>query len=154
MAEEDILSGRLDSDDIYAAEHLLNVAENQDPSVFFRRVQAGFLVSSKREPSFSLCGCTPPNETCCFAGVLSPADNTTKCPNLTVSETSVNACPPTLNGCYSVDGMSANDVQSASCAQEEKCGEPMKSPVGASYPDQENQLAVTIWYNNQVCVIC
>ena len=56
-------SGPLDSQNVYVAELLLELATDLTPDIFFRRFQAGFSLTT-REPRHSVCGCTQPNDVC------------------------------------------------------------------------------------------
>ena len=150
-------TGRLDSDNTYIAEHLLREADRAKyPSKFFRKYQAGFVVTSERDPAFSVCGCSNPIATC----ALFPSfenHSSSECPYYSLAE-DAGFCPVELPGCYSVDGVAANyRQQNVYCSSETSsvgmCGEPGQRPVGATYPDQTEQLSVTVWYNNQVCTI-
>lgn len=50
-------TGPLDSYNAYVAEYLIRAAADAQPSVFFRQVQAGFVLSSQ-EPTMPSCGDT------------------------------------------------------------------------------------------------
>ena len=58
---------------------------------------------------------------------------------------------PTLPSCYAVDGLSSGCLQGLSCLGS-GCGTASGSgrPVYATYPPQDNNVAITVWYNNQV----
>ena len=60
-------------------------------------------------------------------------------------------CSVPLPGCYVVDGFSANVMNNASCSN--PMGLAPTCTAGsqhATYPDQAEEVAVTVWYNNQV----
>ena len=170
--------GRMESNNVYVAEKLLMVAEDIDPTVFFQRFQAGFVVA-QRDPPYSVCSCSDPsNNTCryitplqpnsseqdctsqyslsedcafnwtrCVAGLCS-AINGSECENF--RSNAGGSCNTSLPSCYAVEGLSANILNSVSCSQRmyaPLCG---SDTVGATYPDQNEEIAVTVWYNNQV----
>ncbi len=149
------------------AEYLLRVIiKDNDQFSFFNRYQAGFVVSARREPAFSLCGCSNPHNTCRALNTLKPVNTTAQCPHLATCEecldsdlftvspisNSSGSCPATLPGCYTVDRASVNITRSLTCHESSHmaCGSPEERPIGATFPDQSEQLAVTVWYNNQV----
>ena len=162
-------TGRLDSDNAYIAEYLMKEADRADvPSDFFRDFHAGFVITSERDPAFSVCGCSDPNITCALfpafnsggggsGGAATPA-GTSSCPYYTLEDDS--GCPDEeLSGCYSVDGLSAGTVKGSDigyCSEffgdDLGCGISAERPVGATYPEQSDQTSVTVWYNNQVMV--
>ena len=162
----------LESKNTYVAEQLLRKADGDDPAVFFRRYQAGIAVSY-RDPPYSVCGCfeEEDDDTCEYIdSLMNIHGNTSSCPNyLDVTDecilhliTSKMACPretdicsDTLPGCYNIDGESADTLQQVSCADEtQRCGSGGELTVGATYPKQQKEMAVTVWYNNQVCIVC
>ena len=155
-------TGRLDSDNTYIAEHLLREADRSAvPLDFFRKYQAGFVITSERDPAFSVCGCSNPIATCALFPAFNSDDegsgespDVNKCPYYSLAEGD-GSCPVELPGCYSVDGVTANYRQeNVYCSSDNisvvMCGERGPRPVGATYPDQTEQLSVTVWYNNQV----
>ena len=147
-------TGRLDSDNTYIAEYLLREADRADiPLDFFREYQAGFVITSERDPAFSVCGCSIRSETCELFPLFESAD-VNECPYYNLTEDG-GVCPAEVPGCYSVDGAAANYIQeNVYCSSDNvsvvMCGKGGKRPVGATYPDQTEQLSVTVWYNNQV----
>jgi len=61
------------------------------------------------------------------------------------------SCSTPLPGCYVVDGFSANVMNNASCSN--PMGLAPTCTAGsqhATYPNQTEEVAVTVWYNNQV----
>ncbi len=169
------LSGPLDNQNTYVAEYLLKLASKEDtPTDFFQRYQAGFVITPTRDPPFSICGCATADNACEYFNLFEPSVNGSQCPYYfqpTGNDTDP-ACPGDLPGCYTVDGLFGNIIADASActsrpsdsnsllllsnatrsAVEEisaTCNNGSR-PVSAVYPDQADQLTVTIWYNNQV----
>ena len=175
-------SGRLESNNVYVAEKLLMVAEDIDPTLFFQRFQAGFVVA-QRDPPFSVCSCSEPSNTChyisplqqhsteseqnctsqysisepcaifwagCLAGISisCSAISFMGCDNFGSNASA--SCDASLAGCYEVEGLSANILNNVSCSH--RMNAPLCSPdtASATYPDQNEEIAVTVWYNNQV----
>ena len=63
------------------------------------------------------------------------------------------SCNVPLPGCYVVDGFSADVMINASCAPRGLAPACASGSQQAVYPDQTEELAVTVWYNNQVWII-
>ncbi len=154
------LSGRLDSDNTYVAEHLMREAEDEDTvSDFYRQYQAGYVITSARDPAFSICGCTSVNDTCQHFNLLEPAAvNSTQCPYPYYELINISApappmtCPDSFTGCYNVDGYVANGVEGLACSFSgnlSTCDDGMRS-VSATFPDHDDRVTVTVWYSNQV----
>lgn len=157
-------TGRLDSDNAYVSEHLLQLIDDKDQFSFFQRYQAGFVVTDRREPALSVCGCSDPLDTCTALNTTRALDSTETCPHLVSCEECIeeglfndtlpdpDSCPATLPGCYTVDRASVSTTQNLTChaSSHAACGTPEQMPVGAVFPDQTGQAAVTVWYNNQV----
>ncbi len=172
-----VLSGRLDSDSPYVAEHILQEAEDEDTlSDFYRRYQLGYVTSRRRDPPFSVCGCTNISTTCAVFSILGEADvggsgsgsgsgsgvagvTNDQCPSpyyeLDLSLSGI-TCADELSNCYSIDGFAHNTIQTLSCEDvlnetvPNPCDQGVR-PVSAIYPDQvDDRLTVTMWYNNQV----
>ena len=74
--------GLLETQDVYIAETLLNLAEDMGPQSFFTQYQAGFTLTL-REPSFSICGCSDSlRKTCYYISRLMTLDPPTEtCPH-------------------------------------------------------------------------
>ena len=172
--------GRLESNNVYVAEKLLIVAEDIDPTVFFQRFQAGFVVA-QRDPPYSVCSCSDPSDTCHY---ISPLQQTDSSEQNCVSQYSLSkqcaylwagciagidifcsaigdecenfgpdaggSCNTFLPGCYVVEGLSANILGNVSCSHRMNAPPCSSDTVGATYPDQNEEIAVTVWYNNQV----
>ncbi len=156
------LSGRLDSDNTYVAEHLMREADDQSTLFdFFRQYHAGYVITSTRDPAFSVCGCTSVSDTCQHFNYLDPsAVNSTECPYPyyeLISGTSVpsNTCPDPFTGCYAADGFAGDSIYSMACLgtgvtdNSSTCDDGMR-PVSATFPDHDDRVTVTVWYNNQV----
>lgn len=155
--------GPLDSYNTYIAEYLIRVAFDLQPSVFFHRVQAGFVVSYQ-EPALSFCGLSDPTDTRGIITILEAFyyDNNTNCTkeindcilfgfdctdalecvkNLTITS------PPLPGGYYTKFPYDfERSLRDFACVVEGG-GVPY---ISKTYPVQENTLSVTIWYNNQV----
>ena len=169
-------SGRLDSDSTYIQEFLLRDADRGDITAdWLRQWQAGFVITVTREPALSICGCTNTNVTCNVYNLLEPSDDVnTTCPYYLFHYSILNGssnqvCPNTnLPGCYTVDGFSGDVAEYVSCpaklpgsnrtfdasiddlANTTDCGEDDERPISGVFPDQNDHVTVTVWYNNQV----
>ena len=157
-------TGALDSEGTFVAEYLMRLADSReiDTTSFFLRYQAGFTVTT-RDPPYAVCGCqTEELQTC--QGAFQPLGErlnytAEECPYYTALEECDSASPPAvcimcepasnISGCSTVDGIAANALQSISC---NSCPQSRNS-VGAIYPTpDQSPVAVTVWYNNQVCM--
>ena len=166
------IRGPLDSDNTYIAEVLLGVADDIQPSVFFREVQAGFVVSYQ-EPALSFCALSDGIETKKFSALLdilydpsafsftnptcsldlaSCEYDFSYCQNLLEDDCITNAI---LSNVTSIPGdyykNLSYDMQSS--LYDFVCNNnfpPPTSSVAKIYPVQDNTMTVTIWYNNQV----
>ena len=157
----DNVFGRLDSDSTYVAEYLLTDADRADTlSDFFRRNMAGFVITTRRDPPLSICGCTNPSTTDGILDFLESPNETLQCPyyeyNRNISSGSGNATSHgPLSGCYVIEPGSSVAFQDLSCPNDRNsnndylCGEDERT-VSATYPDQTEAVTVTVWYNNQV----
>ena len=168
-------TGLLDSDNTYVTEYLLKVAKDLQPSVFFQRIQAGF-VMSYQEPALSFCALT--NETLNIGlndliGVL--YNYSVDTPTPPECENDIERCNDTDDTCACKDSlqclgehppnttalpagyynhlnydfqMNLNDFM---CLPDYSCdlGE-LTSKTGQIYPVQKNSLTATVWYNNEV----
>ena len=85
-------NGAIDSENTFVAEHLLNLSTSLQPSVFFGRFLAGFVMSS-RDPPYSVCGCSDgfsaveelrDSKTCDFISPLQPVMGEEQCPTYKV----------------------------------------------------------------------
>ena len=174
------LYGPLQDKGAYVAEQLLNLATQQGSTVFFSRHQGGFVVSPRDPPfsvcsaatSSQTCpaiqkvstvlqnvGCggeelprslalSLKNLSCVCSSNLSSPDFLASClPYPFCSSSSI----PTLSSCYAVDGVPSACLQRLSCLNG-GCGSAQGSsrPMAATYPPQDNNVSLTVWYNNQV----
>ena len=165
------LSGPLDSDNTFVAEYLIGIADKLEPSVFFQDVQAGFVVSYQ-EPPLSFCRLADGNQTLTFSTLLSALynrsaftfnqscdDYLTLCyENITSGSFGcdcalecVESVVPDIGNVTSLPGDYYSRLPSDTqyVIQEPVCGK-LQAGVAKVYPDQEDTLTVTIWYNNQV----
>ena len=163
-------TGPVDSDGTFVAEYLLRLAVETNPAIFYRQYQAGFTVMN-RDPPYAACGCGNTRDlalqTCAlgFSPLGDQFDGTMDCPYLDhleecSNETSlqevVNLREPCLScdgfssipGCSTVNGTAANTLQNLTCVNS-GC---VNRSVGAIYPNQGEQVSVTVWYNNEVCL--
>ena len=146
-------TGILESNNTYVDEHILTISEDvADPNAFFRRTQAGFVVSSKRDAAFSYCGCDCSPTCSYFPTFTSPTNDSSGCLYYEVDVENGSTCPTeALPACYNVDGLSSdifrNNSQSGFCTESDSKTIAAKSPVQA---EQTDQVAVTVLYNNQV----
>ena len=171
LSVDDYLSssvrGPLDSDNTYIAEVLLRVADDLQPSVFFREVQAGFVVSYQ-EPALSFCALSDDTESKKLSALLDIFYNssafsfpTPDCnEELIFCEENIDACQYVLDNCIT-NGILSNvtsipgdyyktlpyDMQSS--LDDFACSYDLFT-VAQIYPVQDNTMTVTIWYNNQV----
>ena len=168
--------GPLDSDNTYIAEVLMRVADDIQPSVFFREVQAGFVVSYQ-EPALSFCPLSDDITTKKFSSLFDVFYDPSAfsfpdppCSNyLTDCEDSIYNCQNFLDNCItsatlskvtSIPGdyyknLSYNmqtSLYSLICIDYQIS--PPASSVAKIYPVQDNTMTVTIWYNNQVRFDC
>ncbi|CAI8011243.1 Phospholipid-transporting ATPase ABCA1 [Geodia barretti] len=164
------LSGPLDSDNTFVAEYLIGIADKLEPSVFFQDVQAGFVVSYQ-EPPLSFCRLADGNQTLTFSTLLSALynrsaftfnqscdDYLTLCyENITSGSFGcdcalecVESVVPDIGNVTSLPGDYYSRLPSDTqyVIQEPVCGK-LQAGVAKVYPDQEDTLTVTIWYNNQ-----
>ena len=157
------------------AEYLIEVADKLQPSVFFQEVQAGFVVSYQ-EPPISFCRLGDMSKSVLLSGLLSALYNMSafNFPNPECDEY-IRSCNSsigvfgTFNNCksalecvnstnYNITSVPGDyydqlpsDTQSvieaAVCS-----GSSEFQPSGTAkvYPDQDDTVTVTIWYNNQV----
>ena len=172
--------GRMESNNVYVAEKLLTVAEDIDPTVFLQRFQAGFVVAQRDppysvcsclEPSNTCRYISPlqqnsPEQNCTsqyslsercallWAGCIAGIDVSCSAISLFGCENFGNntggSCDTSLPGCYAVEGLSANILSNVSCSHRMNAPPCSSDTVGATYPDQNEEIAVTVWYNNQV----
>lgn len=170
----------MESNNVYVAEKLLMVAEDIDPTVFFQRFQAGFVVA-QRDPPYSVCSCSDPSNTCRYITPLTQYSSEQNCTSqYSLSKNCAvlwagciagsnalcsmiislgcedfgsdagGSCNTFLPGCYAVEGLSANILDNVSCSTRMYAPNCSSNTVGATYPDQNEEIAVTVWYNNQV----
>ena len=167
--------GPLDSDNTFIAEYLVKVADDLKPSVFFQRVQAGFVVSYQ-EPALSFCGLTDKsrNEEIARLLELLYSNSTSQCgPELVGCRDELQDpfssgyshciealnCLPEVEPNITLPGGYYNDLPSRiqSVLQELVCngdaGLGKVDSVAQISPVQEDTLTVTIWYNNQVSLL-
>lgn len=139
VSTEDALRGavgRLDSDNVYVNEYLLQFANEIDiPLNYQRRIMGGFTIG-KQEPVYSACGCSDatdftanyvaPLQQCTDAESSAPSYiipgafrwyNSTNCLPLDSGLVSGGSpAMPTLNASVRVDGSSAGVLQGLSCS--------------------------------------
>ena len=146
-------TGILESYNTYVDEHILTISEDvADPNAFFRRTQAGFVVSSKRDAAFSYCGCDC-SPTCSYLPTFtSPTNDSSGCLYYEVDVDPGSTCPTeALPACYNVDGLSSDIFRIY--AQSEFCNKADSKTIAAKslvQAQQTDQVAVTVLYNNQV----
>ena len=168
--------GPLQDKATFVAEHLLSLSTQEGPTVFFNRFQGGFVVSP-RDPAFSVCSAPTPATTCPIIQKVSTVLQDVTCmeedlaysldlslSNLTCAcsrnISSLTTCLPpfctanglpTLSSCYAMDGNPSACLQGLSCFGS-GCGTTQGSgrPVSATYPPQDSNVSITVWYNNQV----
>ena len=167
--------GPLDSDNTYIAEVLLRVADELQPSVFFREVQAGFVVSYQ-EPALSFCALSDDTESKKLSALLDIFYNssafslpTPDCNDeLTDCEEdfydNIDDCKYVLDNCITDAVLSSvtsipgdyykklpynmqSSLDDFACPYDQFT---TSSSVAQIYPVQDNTMTVTIWYNNQV----
>lgn len=151
-------TGALDSEGTFIAEYLMRFAEGFDTATFFQRYQAGFTITT-RDPPYTVCGCqNEVEETCQRAfqpfGEASPGED---CPHFEVNMQSppdscfICAVGCSIPGCSTVEGVAATTLQNNSC---NACPQSnANNSVGAVFPTPDQPpIAVTVWYNNQVCM--
>ena len=64
---------------------------------------------------------------------------------------SSSACDASLPGCYVVDGLSSNVLEDAPCSNPMGLAPTCNTTIaGAIYRNHTEEIAVTVWYNNQV----
>ena len=155
-------TGALDSEGTFVAEYLMHLADSRvtgteiDTASFFRRYQAGFTVTT-RDPPYAVCGCQDEVQETCQRAFQPFGEGSTEeeCPYFQFN----NESPPdscficasgcSIPGCATVEGIAATFLQSNSC---NICPQSNRS-VGAIYPTSDQPpIAVTVWYNNQVCM--
>ena len=167
----DSVKGPLDSDNTYIAEVLLRVADDLQPSVFFREVQAGFVVSYQ-EPALNFCPLSNDTKSKKLSALLDIFYNssafsfpTPDCSDYLITcEEDLYDCKYVLDNCIT-DAVLSNvtsipgdyyktlpyDMQSLlnnfACPYDSL---KISSSVAQIYPVQDNTMTVTIWYNNQV----
>ena len=172
------LSGPLQDKGTYVAERLLNLATQQGPTVFFNRYQGGFVIGP-RDPPFSVCSAATPSQTCPAIQKVSTLLQNVGCgqrelpksldlslnnltcvcsQNISTLTTCLPNCSassvPTLSSCYAIDGRPSRCLQDLSCFVD-GCGTAQGNnrPVSATHPPQDSNATITVWYNNQVCVV-
>lgn len=111
-------SGILTSTSTFVAQQIL-VVSDRDPVVFFRRYLAGFSFTAP-DPTYSVCNCQqlPDGEeagACGFLDLLNECDGDSNCTIYSERDCpgdTMSLCDRTSNdGCYVVDGFSADSVQ-------------------------------------------
>lgn len=166
------ISGPLDSDNTFVAEYLIEVADKLQPSVFFQEVQAGFVVSYQ-EPPITFCRLGDMSKSVLFSGLLSALYNMSafsfpdpECDEYIRSCNSSIRDFGTFNNCksalecvnstnYNITSVPGDyyahlpsDTQSV--IEDTVCSKYQQSGAAKVYPDQDDSMTVTIWYNNQV----
>jgi hypothetical protein len=159
------IRGPLDSDNTYIAEVLLGVADDLQPNVFFREVQAGFVVSYQ-EPALSFCALSAIESkklSALFDIHYDPSAFTFtgyQCNyDLTNCEEDFYDCWSLLEEC--ITNATLSNVTSIPgdyyktlpynlqlYLEDPYCQNPF-SLVSKIYPVQDDTMTVTIWYNNQ-----
>ena len=167
----DSVKGPLDSDNTYIAEVLLRVADDLQPSVYFRELQAGFVVSYQ-EPALSFCALSNDTKSKKLSALLDVFYNSSA---FSFPEPDCNdeliTCEENIDDCnYVFDNCITNAVLSSvtsipgdyykklpydmqSLLDDFACPYDLfttSSSVAQIYPVQDNTMTVTIWYNNQV----
>ena len=148
------------------------MADKLQPSVFFREVAAGFVVSYQ-EPSLSFCRLSNDNRTWKLSALLNVIYN------ISAFDIPDGQCREDLIKCANGDfGYCEEAVTSANCIDDEVLNDVTSIPggyynslpynmqsglheyfcgganyVSKVYPVQDSTTTVTIWYNNQVSYI-
>ena len=167
------ISGPLDSDNTFVAEYLIEVADKLQPSVFFQEVQAGFVVSYQ-EPPITFCRLGDMSHSVLLSGLLGALYNMSafSFPNPecngyirscnssigyfgTFNEDCVRALECVNSSNYNITSIPGDyydylpsDTQSV--IEDTVCSKYQQSGAAKVYPDQDDSMTVTIWYNNQV----
>ena len=181
MSIDDYLNnstGLLDSDNTYVAEYLLRVAADLQPSVFFQRVQAGFVVSYQ-EPVLSFCGQTNETLNVELSDLIEAVCNcSTDMPIPSVCRPEIERCEMYLDDTIceceeALECLGKNpfnmtvlpagyhnnlsysfqmDFSSSVCPNDfYECSISDGTNLAAQiYPPEKEALTATVWYNNQV----
>ena len=163
------MRGPLDSDNTFIAEYLISVADKLQPSVLFREVAAGFVVSYQ-EPSLSFCRLSIDSKTRRLSALLNVIHN------ISAFDIPDEQCRDKFTRC--ADGKFSICEQALDCIDNDILSEVTSIPggyynslpynmqsglhgyfcgganyVSKVYPVQDSTTTVTIWYNNQVSYI-
>ena len=159
--------GPLQDKGVFVAEHLLNLSADQGTLIFFNHFQGGFVVSP-RDPAFSVCSSPDPAQTnnqfinpvlSALEGVECSGDSSFNSSLLSLgllycncsgSQSGGGTCPAPstapLPSCYSVD------ASSSACFQNNACKKSKEGVSAISVPQDDN-VAITVWYNNVVSTL-